>query len=147
MPTLWSHSMFWEQQAAQAMDREFLLVGVGRGAVISAVALGTDSLWPILLLAIGLLVQETLGKKIRQKIIKWVADDYSDLLAFFYSEDGLIARDALDAKAQFGFDRPMAETKTLELGYLNAQSRGSKIAGWKLRFALYYWLGRKEGLW
>ena len=87
--------------------------------------------------------------KAKEIAVKALVGEDNELLAFLNSKDGTIAHAALDQISyRWGsMDQPMTESKVLELSYADAQAKGCQLSGWQLRFALYYWLGKRQGKW
>ena len=150
MPTQWSHSFFWQQQPAPSVGPDMLpLMGVGRGAAASLALLSEPSLLTLFCIGFLLMTSDRVMSKAKEIAVKALVGEDNELLAFLNSKDGAIAHAALDQISyRWGLnDQPMTESKVLELSYADAQAKGCQLSGWQLRFALYYWLGKRQGKW
>jgi hypothetical protein len=90
--------------------------------------------------------------RLRLWIIRKLGGEHVRLEAFLASAEAGVVCDACDTVVrgqsltrEDGHEADLR--KLMEAAYDRAQRRGVQLSGWKLRFVIYYFMGRKLGLW
>lgn len=87
--------------------------------------------------------------RVKTSLISWLSEDfvYKQIDNLIRSPEGQtvesVCRQVLPGKYQYH----MSERKAMEEAYIRCQRRGVQVAGWKLRFLIYYFYGKNSGEW
>lgn len=153
MPTLWSHSMFWEDHG-EAVVREWdmNLLGVARPVTVGLLMITDfDNLWINAILIGVALVMPKILVGVRGFIFKLLGGkEYGAFLQWLASNDSLAVKKAVYSEAGPEFDdplRPISTKRFMENAYIIAGRKGAESSGWKRRMLIYFWYGRKVGKW